>query len=99
MVIPKTHAPTLIDLPDAEVVPLFEAVKKVDAMLTKKLTPDGMTIGINQGKASGQEVAHLHVHLMPRWHNDKGGSVQSAVNNPPKESVEETKKRIMLHGA
>ncbi len=94
MVISKCHAPTLVDLPDEEIAPLFSAVKTVATILSHKFNPDGMTIGINQGRASGQEVDHLHVHLMPRWNGDGGGSVQSIVNNPPKESPEEILKKI-----
>jgi len=82
MVIPKVHAPNILELPEEEITPLFAAVKKVMKLLKNSLNPDGFTIGINQGKASGQEVDHLHVHVMPRWVSDKGGSIQSAVNNP-----------------
>ncbi len=94
MVIPKTHAPTLAGLPDAEVGPLFAAVQKVARLLAAKLAPDGITIGMNQGRASGQEVDHLHVHLIPRWHGDGGSSIQSVVDNPPraKEAAEVLKK-------
>ncbi len=95
VIIPKYHAPTLLDLPDRELTPLFGAVKAVDGLLSQKLNPDGMTIGINQGKASGQEVGHCHVHLMPRWHGDGGGSMQSAVHNPPKETMEAILKKII----
>ncbi len=95
MVVPKVHAPTLAALPDGEIAPLFAAVKKVAGLLMEKLAPDGITMGVNQGRASGQEVDHLHVHLMPRWHGDGGGSVQSAVHNEPKESVEEIQKKIV----
>jgi histidine triad (HIT) family protein len=95
MVIPKTHAPNIVELPDAEVGPLFVAVKRVADILSKKLKPDGITIGINQGRASGQEVDHLHVHLMPRWRGDGGGSVQSVVNHKPKEPVEEIWKKLV----
>jgi histidine triad (HIT) family protein len=94
MVISKYHAPTIIDLPDEEIDPLFRAVKTVATMLSQKLHPDGMTIGINQGRASGQEVDHLHVHCLPRWHGDGGGSVQSIVQNPPTESLEAILKKI-----
>jgi len=95
LVIPNYHAPRIAELPDEEVASLFLAVKHIAGLLTEKLQCDGATIGMNQGRASGQEVDHLHVHVMPRWHNDGGGSVQSAVNNPPKESVEEILKKIL----
>ncbi len=94
MVIPKTHAPNLLELPDAEIAPLFAAVKKVAEMLSRKLKCDGITIGINQGRASGQEVDHLHVHVMPRWYGDGGEPVQSLVNRKSKETLEEIRKKI-----
>ena len=96
LVVSKYHAPKLVDLPDEEIAPLFVAVKKVAAILSQKLAVDGMTIGINQGKVSIDEevVDHLHVHLMPRWHGDGGGAVQSIVNNPPKEIAEDILKKI-----
>lgn len=70
-------------------------MKKVDQLLMKKLSPDGITIGANQGRASGQEVDHLHVHLMPRWYGDGGGSIQSVVGKKPDGSVEEVEKEIL----
>ena len=95
VVIPKVHAPAIIALPDEEIAPLFLVVKKVDEMLSLALTPDGVTIGINQGRASGQEVDHLHIHLMPRWHTDGGHAVQSVVNNPSEASLEDMRKKII----
>lgn len=95
VVIPKYHAPNIVELPASEVGPLFAAVKHVTDLISKNLKPDGITIGVNQGRASGQEVDHIHVHLMPRWHGDGGGSIQSVVNNIPKETVEEIRKKIL----
>ncbi|MGC9968466.1 MAG: HIT family protein [Minisyncoccia bacterium] len=95
MVIPKAHAPNFLELPDAEVAPLFAAVKKVAELVVRKLGADGATVGINQGRASGQYVDHLHVHIIPRWKGDGGSAVQSVVNNKPKESLEEIKKKIV----
>jgi histidine triad (HIT) family protein len=95
MVIPKVHAPNLLELPPEEVGPLFAAVQHVGKMLSKAFTPDGITMGANQGRASGQEVDHLHVHLIPRWHNDGGHAVQSVVHNPPEESLDDILKKIV----
>ncbi len=95
VVIPKIHASTMLALSDVEIASLFSAVKKVDELLSAALKPDGMTVGVNQGKASGQEVPHLHVHLMPRWHGDGGGAVQSLVHNPPNESLDDVQKKIL----
>lgn len=49
--------------------------------------PDGWTIGINEGKAAGRSIDHVHVHLIPRHHGDvpdpRGGIRQCAPNCDP----------------
>lgn len=94
MVIAKTHSETLLDVPDEAIAPLFKGVKTVTAMLQKALKPDGFTIGINHGKASGQVIDHLHVHILPRFKEDGGGSIHSVVSNPPSETLEEIAAKI-----
>jgi histidine triad (HIT) family protein len=95
MVIPKYHAAALATLPDEEIEPLFKAVKETAKLLMESLHPDGFTFGINQGAASGQEVDHLHVHIMPRWHNDDGSSVQSVVHFVSIETLDAIQKKIV----
>lgn len=94
MVISRTHAKDLPELPGEEVGPLFEGVKAVLAKIQSALRPDGFTIGINQGSVSGQAVDHLHIHLIPRFVGDKGKSVHFVVQNPPTESLQEIAKKI-----
>ncbi len=97
MVIPKVHVPVLSDLPEAEIGPLFSTVKKVALKIREVLAPDGVTIGMNQGEASGQVVPHLHVHLLPRWQNDGGGSMQSIVNKPPREELSVIQEKLKIN--
>lgn len=93
-IIPRIHAENILDLPDEKIAGVFAAVKKTTALLNKSLKPDGFTIGINHGKFSGQAIAHLHIHIMPRWRGDGGGSIHFVVDNPPKESIEEIAGKI-----
>ncbi len=95
MVIPKIHAENVLDLPAESVGPVFLAVKETTEKLKKAFSPDGFTIGINHGRVSGQSVNHLHIHIMPRWFSDGGGSVHGVVSNPPRETLEEIKDRIL----
>jgi histidine triad (HIT) family protein len=94
LVIPKHHAPMLTAVEDDEIGPFFLVAKKVAGMLTAALTPDGFTMGINQGSVSGQSVDHLHFHLIPRWHGDNGKSIHSVVSNEPKERIEVIAEKI-----
>jgi histidine triad (HIT) family protein len=86
MVILKKHGNNILEYSQEELGALMGSVKTVVAKIEKGLNPDSITIGINHKERRG--VPHLHVHLIPRWENDKGGVIQSVVNNPPKESRE-----------
>jgi diadenosine tetraphosphate (Ap4A) HIT family hydrolase len=48
-----------------------------ESFIKEKFNCDGFNIGINQGKAAGQTVEHLHIHVIPRYNGDienpKGG--------------------------
>lgn len=89
MVIPKEHRETILDASEKEIGAIFSAVKKVTDLIQKKLHPNGFTIGINHGKVSGQVVEHLHIHIIPRFTGDGGGSIHSVVNMPGDKSVDE----------
>ncbi len=88
VVIPKAHGETVLDIGDDDLSGVFILVKEVTQKLQDVLNPDGFTIGINMREVAGQAVAHLHVHVVPRWKGDGGGNIHSIVKNPPEESVE-----------
>jgi histidine triad (HIT) family protein len=94
IVLPKAHAETLLDLPDQEINPVFQAVKKTTKLLKKALAPDGFTIGINHGSVAGQAIDHLHIHIIPRFKGDGGGSIHTIVKNTGRESLESIKAKI-----
>jgi histidine triad (HIT) family protein len=71
LVVPRVHAPTMLDLDGAAVGDLFLAVKAVQAKVQRALNPVGMNVGWNHGRAAGQHVHHLHIHVIPRF--EEGG--------------------------
>ncbi len=94
VIMPKKHAVTLFDLDDASAQELILGVKKVMAILQEKLSPDGFNVGWNQGSEAGQVVPHLHIHIMPRYIGDGGGSMHSIIKNPGEMSVGEVAKKF-----
>lgn len=64
-------APTLLDYTAAQRAELWKLVDAAAELLQRTLEPQGVNIGINQGRAAGAGVPqHLHVHLVPRWNGD-----------------------------
>ena len=63
--------PSLTDYPSEQREQLWKLVDQAAALVERVLEPQGMNIGINQGRAGGAGVpCHLHVHVMPRWNGD-----------------------------
>ena len=94
VVVPKLHCERLNELPPVVAGPLLLTVKQVSAIIQSTLEPDGFTIGINDGVLAGQGVAHLHVHVIPRWRGDGGSNLHSIVHNPLTESIEAIATRL-----
>ena len=89
VVIPKAHAETIFDLGEREYDEFFIAVKKTMERIQGVLASQGFTVGWNHGKAGGQAVPHVHVHVLPRYDGDGGGGMHSVVKNPGSMSVAE----------
>lgn len=82
LVIPKAHHVKIQEMTRQENVDLFEAVKVV-AEKVERLAPSSL-VAIHNGKESGQEVPHVHVHIIPRKQEDGAGPVHSMFTKRPK---------------
>jgi histidine triad (HIT) family protein len=67
LVIPKRHYAFIYEVPDEEVAHLCKAVKKVASAVKKGVKADGITITQQNESAAGQDVFHVHVHVIPRY--------------------------------
>ena len=70
LVISKTHYDPVTQTPDEIVARLHTVAKRVAQAQMNGLCADGVNIMQNNGKASGQEVEHIHVHVIPRYESD-----------------------------
>ena len=63
--------PCLSDYSAGQRAALWQLVDSAADLIEKTLSPQGINIGVNQGRAAGAGVPqHLHVHLVPRWSGD-----------------------------
>ena len=89
LVIPCQHYATLTEMPAEEVGRLFQVAAMVATKVQNAMGAAGFNLGINSGKAAGQEVFHVHVHIIPRYPDDGGGSMKSVAHFKGKETVEQ----------
>ena len=79
LVIPKKHFAQIQDMSSDINQKLFDTVHK---MITKIDSVKGSTLVlIHNGKDSGQEIMHVHVHLIPRGIDDSGDNLDSMFKN------------------
>ncbi|MGC3992516.1 MAG: HIT family protein [Propionicimonas sp.] len=71
LVIPRRHVDDLLVDPEAltEIAPAIAATSR---LLVDRLGADGLNLLSSSGEVAGQEVFHLHVHLVPRYAHRPG---------------------------
>ncbi len=71
LVIPKAHYVDIFDIPQATLCQVHLTSKKVAPAIKKATGADGISIIQQSGKAAGQDIFHLHVHVVPRFEGQK----------------------------
>ena len=75
LVIPKRHYEKLQDLPININTEVFSTVH---SLISRVDSLTGATLmAVHNGKDSGQEIPHVHVHLIPRSSEDSAAAVHS----------------------
>ncbi len=67
LVIPKTPCRNLLDASPAQLAAIIATVQKLANAVKAAFDADGVTIQQFNEAAGGQEVFHLHFHVLPRY--------------------------------
>lgn len=107
LVIPKLHVPDFLRA-TSEVVEKVATASRVVALAAQRaLNPDGFNLITSAGEAASQTVFHLHVHVVPRWDDDRMGDIwppttkyleatQEATTSLLRDAVEEVLEELAL---
>ena len=87
LVIPKKHYSKLQDVSSEDNLDLFSLVHDL-IRIVDKFTGSTL-LACHNGKDAGQEVPHVHIHLIPRNSDDSAGPVHSMFSKRPKFSEKE----------
>jgi histidine triad (HIT) family protein len=71
LVVPRRHVPDLVT-GEPSLSDISPAIDAVARMLVDRLAADGINLLSSTGSVAGQEVFHLHVHLVPRYAAEPG---------------------------
>ena len=69
LVVTKLHCPTLDELPTELIGPFFERLRRIAVAVRQVSGADGTTL-VQNNHPPGQELPHLHVHVIPRFNGD-----------------------------
>lgn len=70
LIVPRRHEADFFGLTTEEHDAIWRLTAQLARELRERLSPDGFNVGVNVGTAAGQTVAHVHLHLIPRYAGD-----------------------------
>ena len=71
LVIPKRHYADIFDTPEELVAATTKVTKRIALAAKKATQADGISIVQQNGEAAGQDIFHLHLHIIPRFEGRK----------------------------
>jgi histidine triad (HIT) family protein len=89
LVIPKSHYAKVQQMSEQDAMAMFEIVWKLTGAVETGSQVTASTIAIHNGNEAGQEVPHVHAHIVPRKRGDGAGAIHSMFKIKPKLSPQE----------
>ncbi|MEY7850202.1 HIT family protein [Natrarchaeobius sp. A-rgal3] len=83
LVIPRDEYERLNDVPDDVATDLYATIHRLVPAVEEAVDADATTVAFNNGEAAGQEVPHVHCHLVPRFAGDGGGPIHAIAGDRP----------------
>lgn len=70
LVITKVGYKNIYELPDELDGKFMNVIKKISIAVKKAMSADGINLAMNNDVSAGQEVFHIHMHVIPRFSGD-----------------------------
>lgn len=71
LIAPNKHYENIFDIPEAELSHIAQFAKKMSIHLKERLGATGINILHASGLSAQQSVLHFHIHILPRFDNDR----------------------------
>jgi histidine triad (HIT) family protein len=83
LVVPTAHHQHLQELDGHSAHALYETLHDLVGVVEDAVDADGSNVGFNNGPAAGQEVPHVHGHIVPRFEGDGGSPIHAVAGERP----------------
>lgn len=70
LIIPKAHADDWASTPEGDLAAVAVAARRFGRAAMDALGAAGFNATTNNGRAAGQAVGHMHLHVIPRFEGD-----------------------------
>ena len=95
LIIPKEHVAYLADLDEATGAQLFNVTLRIaQAVRNSGVRCEGINIFLADGEAAGQDVFHIHMHVIPRYKGDNFIIKPDYSTRPTREELDKLAQRI-----
>lgn len=92
LVVPRRHVRDALAEPETLSL-IGPAIQATGRLLVDRLEADGLNLLVNSGAVAGQEVFHLHVHLIPRYAANPG--MRGLTERDPAHDLEQVERQIL----
>lgn len=89
LIVPRGHYATFAEAPEATLDAVFDLLADLTPPVERAVDADASNVGFNNGAASGQEIPHLHGHIIPRFEGDGGRPIHAVGGARPDLSDDE----------
>jgi diadenosine tetraphosphate (Ap4A) HIT family hydrolase len=94
--IPKVHVPQLADLDPELGGEIFQVAMQMASRIRESVIRcEGVNLVLADGKKAGQEVFHVHLHVIPRFHDDNFSISSKTRRYPSRDELDDSAKKIL----
>jgi diadenosine tetraphosphate (Ap4A) HIT family hydrolase len=94
LVVPREHVEGLADLLDADGKDMFALAQRLARAVRRVVRCDGVNLFLADGAAAGQEIPHVHLHVVPRTVRDGVFRISANWSLPARAELDATAARI-----
>lgn len=96
MVVPYRHTDALSKMTGAETAEMMLLAQQSENALRAAFSAEGFNVGMNLGRVAGAGiVAHIHLHVVPRWDGDTNFMPVVGETKVIPQSLEDTYERLV----